>query len=175
MMGPLHIDFFNQDHFLLNNVELRIKLIRNRDAFTLMSTAGNEKIKLMDATLYVRKVIVSPSVLLAHAQALEKAPAKYAVNRVDIKTVTIGQRLRDKNIDNLFMNQLPQRVVIGFVDNRGFNGDYLRNGLQPGGGNGLSCAWSHARYQSRATRREMIFHIIERKPFESTTKTLVLL
>lgn len=129
MMGPLHVDFFNQDHFLLNNVELRIKLIRNRDAFSLMSTAGTEKIKLLDATLYVRKVVISPTVLLAHAQALEKSPAKYAVNRVDIKTVTIGQGLRDKNIDNLFLNQLPQRIVIGFVDNRSFNGDYQRNGF----------------------------------------------
>ena len=106
MQGPIHCDFFNQDHFLLNNVELRIKLTRNRDAFTLMSTAGTEKIKLLDATLYVRKVVVSPSVLLGHAQALEKAPAKYPVNRVDIKAVTITQGLRDKNLDNLFMNQL---------------------------------------------------------------------
>lgn len=128
MMGPLHIDFFNQDHFLINNVELRIKLIRNRDAFTLMSTTGQEKIKLLDATLYVRKVGISPSVMLAHAHALEKAPAKYPVNRVDIKTVTITQGLRDKNLDNLFMNQLPQRIVIGFVDNRAFNGDYKLNG-----------------------------------------------
>ncbi|XP_034238079.1 uncharacterized protein F54H12.2-like [Thrips palmi] len=129
LMGPLHIDFFNQDHFLLNNVEMRIKLIRNRDAFTLMSTAGTERIKLLDATLYIRKVAISPSVMLGHAQALEKSPAKYPVNRVDIKTVTITQGLRDKNLDNLFMNQLPQRIIIGFVDNRAFNGDYARNGF----------------------------------------------
>jgi hypothetical protein len=127
MMGPLHVDFFNQDHFLLNNVEMRIKLTRNKDAFTLMSTAGTERIRLLDATLYIRKVTVSPSVLLAHAHALEKSPAKYPVNRVDIKTVTITQGLRDKSLDNLFMNQLPQRVVIAMVDNRAFNGDATRN------------------------------------------------
>lgn len=127
MMGPLHLDISNQDHFLLNNVDMRIQLTRNRDAFTLMSPNGTERLCLVDATLYVRKITVSPTVLLAHAQALEKAPAKYPVNRVDIKTVTITAGLRDKCIDNLFMNQLPQRVVIGFVDNRAFNGDYARN------------------------------------------------
>ena len=26
MLGPLHVDFSSEDHFLLNNVELRIKL-----------------------------------------------------------------------------------------------------------------------------------------------------
>jgi hypothetical protein len=67
--------------------------------------------------------------MLAHAQALEKAPAKYPLNRVDIKTVTITQGLRDKSIDNLYLNQMPQRIIIGFVDNRAFNGDFTLNGF----------------------------------------------
>jgi len=50
------------------------------------------------------------------------------VNRVDIKAVTITQGLRDKNLDNLFMNQMPQRIVISFIDNRAFNGEYKMNG-----------------------------------------------
>ncbi|KAK3925216.1 hypothetical protein KUF71_002602 [Frankliniella fusca] len=122
MMGPLHLDLCNVDKLLLNNCSLRIKLTRNRDSFALMSTKASEKIKLLDVKLFVRRVTISPSVLLAHAQALEKSPAKYPVNRIDIKTVTITQGLRDKTIDNLFLN-----IIIGFVDNRAFNGDYTRN------------------------------------------------
>ncbi|KAK3932327.1 hypothetical protein KUF71_012400 [Frankliniella fusca] len=105
MMGPLHLDICNTDRLLLNNCTLRLKLTRSRDAFALMSTKGTEKIKLLDVKLFIRRVTISPSVLLAHAQALEKSAAKYPVNRVDIKT----------------------RVIIGFVDNRAFNGDYARN------------------------------------------------
>ncbi|KAK3911548.1 hypothetical protein KUF71_004456 [Frankliniella fusca] len=127
MMGPLHLDICNTDRLLLNNCTLRVKLTRSRDAFALMSTKGTEKIKLLDVKLYVRRVNISPSVLLAHAQALEKSPAKYPVNRVDIKTGTIAQGMHSKTIDNLFMNQLPQRVIIGFVDNHAYNGDYARN------------------------------------------------
>ncbi|XP_026290579.1 uncharacterized protein F54H12.2-like [Frankliniella occidentalis] len=126
-LGPLHIDISNSNRLLLNNCTLRIKLTRNRDAFTIMSTKGTEKIKLLEVKLIVRKVTISPSVLLGHAQALEKAPAKYPLNRVDIKTVTITQGLRDKTIDNLFMNQLPQRIIICLVDNKAFNGDYKLN------------------------------------------------
>ncbi|KAK3917943.1 Pre-mRNA-processing ATP-dependent RNA helicase prp5 [Frankliniella fusca] len=55
VMGPIHSDFFNQDRFLLNNVELRIKLTRQRDPFVLMSTFQNEKLLILDATLLVRK------------------------------------------------------------------------------------------------------------------------
>lgn len=126
-LGPLHIDFLNQDHFLINNVEMRFQLTRNRDAFCLMSTKGTEKIKILDLTLLVRRIIVSPSVLLAHAKALETAPCKYTINRVDFKSITISQGLRDKNIDNLYLNQLPQRLIIGMVDNRAYNGDYKLN------------------------------------------------
>ncbi|KAK3932649.1 hypothetical protein KUF71_013723 [Frankliniella fusca] len=127
MMGPLHLDICNTDRLLLNNCTLRLKLTRSRDAFALMSTKGTEKIKLLDVKLFIRRVTISPSVLLAHAQALEKSAAKYPVNRVDIKTVTIAQGMHSKTIDNLFLNQLPQRVIIGFVDNRAFNEDYARN------------------------------------------------
>ncbi|KAK3922805.1 hypothetical protein KUF71_012072 [Frankliniella fusca] len=125
MMGPLHLDICKTDRLLLNNCTLRLKLTRSRDAFGLMK--GTEKNKLLDVKLFIRRVTISPSVLLAHAQALEKSPAKCHVNRVDIKTVTIAQGMHSKTIDNLFLNQLPQRVIIGFVDNRAFNGDYARN------------------------------------------------
>ncbi|KAK3921466.1 hypothetical protein KUF71_001246 [Frankliniella fusca] len=127
MMGPLHLDICNTDRLLLINCTLRLKRTRSRDAFALMSTIGTEKIELLDVKLFIRRVTISPSVLLAHAQALEKSAAKYPVNRVDIKTVTIAQGMHSKTIDSLFLNQLPQRVIIGFVDNRAFNGDSARN------------------------------------------------
>lgn len=130
VMAPLHADFFNQDKFLLNNVELRVKLTRNRDAFVLMSSTADkfhEKLVILDATLLVRKVRLSPSVLLAHAAALEKAPAKYPFTRTDVKTYTIPSGLHDKSIPNLHMGQVPKRIVIGFVSNEAFNGSYKLN------------------------------------------------
>ncbi|KAK3911227.1 hypothetical protein KUF71_013741 [Frankliniella fusca] len=127
VMGPIHSDFFNQDRFLLNNVELRIKLTRQRDPFVLMSTFQNEKLMILDATLLVRKVRISPTVLLGHAAALEKAPAKYPLTRVDLKTITIPAGLQDKTISNLHLGQIPKRIIIGFVTNQAFNGHYQNN------------------------------------------------
>lgn len=127
MLGPIHADFFNQDRFLLNNIELRIKLNRNKDSYVLMSSAGTERVVLLDATLLVRKVRLSPTVLLAHAAALEKAPARYPVTRVDVKTVTISTGLRDKSVPTLHLGQIPKRIVIGFVTNESLNGSYKHN------------------------------------------------
>lgn len=127
MIGPIHADLFNQPRFLLNNVELRIKLTRNRDAFMIMSPTRSERFVILDATLYVRKVKLSPSVLLAHASALESAPARYPITRVDVKTETITQGVQSKSIPNLHIGQVPKRIVIGFVTNTAFNGSYTEN------------------------------------------------
>lgn len=128
LMGPLHCDFLtNQAKFLLPNTDLTIKLTRSSDAFALMSTAQNEKLIIHDATLFFRKVELSPSLNLAHAQALEHAPARYPLTRTNVKTITIPAGLRDKTIPNLHMGQIPKRLVIGFVSNVAFNGSYQQN------------------------------------------------
>ncbi|XP_052128232.1 uncharacterized protein F54H12.2-like [Frankliniella occidentalis] len=106
---------------------MRIKLTRSRDAFVLTSTKKKERFIITDIKLLIRRVRVSPSVLLAHAAALEKAPAKYPITRVDLKTFTISAGLHDKTIPNLHLGQLPKRLIIGFVSNQAFNGSYERN------------------------------------------------
>ncbi|KAG8226749.1 hypothetical protein J437_LFUL004400 [Ladona fulva] len=121
MIGCIHSDIFNQDKFLLNGVELRIKMIRSRDSFCLMSDTPYAKVKIMDATLLVRRVCINPSVLIAHSKTLEKSPAKYPLTRVEVKVLTISSGVQCKVIDNIFIGQLPKRCIIGFVTNSAFN------------------------------------------------------
>jgi hypothetical protein len=45
-----------QDKYLLNHVDLKIKLRRSWDAFALVADAANYKIKIKEMALYVRKV-----------------------------------------------------------------------------------------------------------------------
>ena len=45
-------------------------------------------LKIMEATLIVRRVKINPRILIAHANALAKATAKYPVTRVEVKTFT---------------------------------------------------------------------------------------
>lgn len=129
MMGHLHCDLFNQEKFLLNGVEMRLKLVRTRSGFNLMASRDydNATVKIVDAALLVRKVKINPTVLIAHSRALEKTTAKYPLTRVDIKTVTISRDVQSKTMDNIFLGQLPKRVIVGFVSNAAFNGDMKKN------------------------------------------------
>ena len=126
MMGRIHADIFFQDRYLVNEVQLKIKLIRSRNAFCLMS-ANEFKVKIDSAIMFVRKVKLSPSVFLAHAKALENSTAKYPIRRVVCKTVTVPNGFRDVSHEKLFSGQLPTRLVIGLIGNAAFNGALDRN------------------------------------------------
>ena len=77
MIGRIHSDIFFQDRYMLNEVNVKVRLVRNQDSFCLMSGEANPsyKVKLISAVLLVRKMQLSPSVFLAHAKALESGLA----------------------------------------------------------------------------------------------------
>lgn len=129
LLGCIHSDLFFQDKYLPSDVGLRIRLVRSKDAFSLMSDVPADafKVKILDCKLFVRKVKLSPSVFLAHAKALENSNAKYPVRRVICKTFTVPRGNLDFTQENLFSGQLPTRLVIGCVDNDAFNGTYTKN------------------------------------------------
>jgi len=128
LMGHLHCDVFNQERFLINGVEMRLRMVRSRDTFCLMDqTERNFEIHILDATLLVRRSKISPGVLLAHAKALAKTTAKYPLTRVEVKSISIHSGIYGETLDNVILGQIPKRLIIGFVDNRAFNGSRTLN------------------------------------------------
>ena len=128
LVGPVHGDIFFQDRFLLNGVNLKLKFHRSKNSFCLMSALPNttHRVKILEASLYVRKVVVSPTVALAHAKTLQSATAKYPLRRVEVKTFSIPQGNQSFTRENLFLGQIPRRVVIGMVDNTAFKATTIK-------------------------------------------------
>lgn len=129
LMGHLHCDVFNQEKFLLNGVEMKVALVRSKDAFCLMdySASKNYKIQIQEVTLFIRRVKLSPTILLAHTKALSKTTAKYPLTRVEVKSFILSSGIHSNTIDNVVLGSLPKRVILGFVDNRAFTGSRGHN------------------------------------------------
>ncbi|GFS29128.1 uncharacterized protein F54H12.2 [Trichonephila inaurata madagascariensis] len=132
MIGPLHCDTFQQNHrLLLNLVDVKIKMTRTKPDFCLMSTKTGEpyKVVLQYASLFIRKVKVSPCVSLGHAKALEKSTAKYPIDRVLCKTYSIpkGSVCWSFIQDYVFLGVMPKRVVVGCIDKAAINGQLNLN------------------------------------------------
>ena len=129
MMGRLHVDLFLQDRFLLNGVSVKIRLVRSKDTFSLMADGVNPdfKVQIVDAILFARKAVLSPTVQMAHIKALENGTAKYPLRPVDCKVYTIPQGAMSHTYENLFLGTLPKRLIVWCVDNNAYNGDYSKN------------------------------------------------
>jgi len=83
-----------QDRYMINEVGVKIKLTRNRDDFCLMGAMFG-KVQIVQASMFVRKVKLMPSVFLAHAKTLERSPAKFPIRRLVCKSFKIPQNYLD--------------------------------------------------------------------------------
>ena len=115
-----------QERFLVNGVDMKLKLTTSKPEFVLMGDSADYQIKLEQVHLYVRKVSLNPAVLLAHAKALDKTPAKYPVQRVEI-TYAVTEEGLTANRQNVFMGQIPKIIIVGMVRSDSVNGEVKRN------------------------------------------------
>lgn len=130
MLGRLHHDLVNQPRLILNNTELKFRLVPTKPEFNLyLNAAGIQAgltpiVEFMDACLYVHKVTPAPSILLAHARTLANSSAKYPYKKTELKTHTLVSGMGSAVIDNIFNGSVPSRVTIGLTQHNAFNGDY---------------------------------------------------
>ena len=129
MMGRLLVDLFLQDRFLLNVVSVKIRLVRSKDAFSLMAGGQNPdyKVQIVDAVLFARKAVLSPTVQMAHIKALEKGTAKYPIRPVDCKVYSIPQGAMSHTHKNLFLGTLSKRLILWCIDNDAYNSEFSKN------------------------------------------------
>ena len=128
MMGRLHTDIMSQGRYMLNGVDIKIRLTSSKNEFCLLSHGvQNPRAVITHASLFVRKSKLNPAITLAHAKALEKSAAKYPVKRVLVKNFSIPTGNLGAVQDNLFLSQTPKRIVLALVDSASLNGDYTRN------------------------------------------------
>ncbi|XP_069599715.1 uncharacterized protein F54H12.2-like [Ranitomeya imitator] len=129
LIGPIFCDIFNQLKLILNGLDLKIKLSRNKDAFCLMTAEHEQlKVQIVKAALYVKRVQVSPAVRIGHSQALLSSSAKYALDRACLKVYSIPVGMRNSNHENLFLGQIPKTVILCFVD-EAFSRSHQKNPL----------------------------------------------
>jgi hypothetical protein len=122
---PLHLDLSNQGKLILNNLPMKIRLLRNQDSFVLKKEEAdtqNYTIKISRMSLWVRTIRPTADVLVHHAQTLAENNVQYNIDRVWMKSDTITSGQSDHIIHNLFLGDLPNRIIVGFVDSLAYNG-----------------------------------------------------
>jgi hypothetical protein len=113
---------------MLSNVDINVVLSRSRPEFYLKGTdATNFKIYVEEAYLKIRRVTIAPSVMLAHAMALEKTTAKYPIKRVIVRPFVIPYQSTKFSIIGIHQGLMPTRVVVGFQKTKYFDGRFVES------------------------------------------------
>ena len=129
MMGRLQVDMFLQNKFLINGVDVKIRLVRSKAAFAHMAGGPNPdyRITIVNAALFAKKTTLNPTVQMAHIKALERSTVKYPLRSVDCKVYSIPAGARSHTHENLFLRTLPKRLVLCCIDNDAYNSAYDKN------------------------------------------------
>ena len=135
LSGRLHSDFFHQAKALPQNCNVKIKLTPSKDSFMLISGADvtaqapqvQYRFQVVDARLFVRSIQVSPAAVLAHEQVMSKANMRFPIRRVTMKTLAIPQNQTSILHDNIYLGQLPRRILLGMVADTAMSGQYQQN------------------------------------------------
>jgi hypothetical protein len=148
MIDKLRIDLGNQHRYILNNTTIVISLTKNIDPFCLLHKdyAGqvadaitnkkyipallNPKTRFLDASLFVRKQVLYPSIVLSHQKLLEAGhSALYPFKMSDVKSFSIPISNQIFVEENMFLGSVPSRIVVALLPSSSFVGQYSENPL----------------------------------------------
>ena len=129
MCGPICADTFNMSRYLLNEVDVRLKLFQSKHDFCLMSSVAGKKYKVIITEVMLKAAMVGihPDILKSHARALKDTPAIYPFNRTDVKTFAVPKGQYNVNLDDTFQGKIPNRLVLGMVSADAYTGDLTKN------------------------------------------------
>lgn len=131
-VGRLHWDFESISRYLLSGIDLDITMQLSKPSFFVYDahSVANKMptFKIHSASLICKRLTIAPEILAAHSLMLEKnIRAKYSYCSGNIKTFALSSGARSFNVESIFNGQLPNVLVVAFVESASFLGEYGKN------------------------------------------------
>lgn len=123
----LHCDFFHIEKYLLPNLALTVKLIRNSDSYSLMGSALVAKINIKKLRLQIHKIKIDPEFDKGIEGNLIKEPALLPLTQSKIKSFLLQTGTSSTTVQSVLHGTLPQSLVVCFLSAKSFNGDISSN------------------------------------------------
>jgi hypothetical protein len=129
LYGKLAVDFFNCEKLLIPNTLMRIKLLKNSNAFILRYPAPDNPedadqytVQFLKASLFSRHMVVAENVYASIERALLKSPAKYTFTESEAKTFIVPAGQSSFVKENIFNNKPIRSIAIAMNTNESFIG-----------------------------------------------------
>lgn len=127
--GPIHLDIFQQKRLIINGVSLSLKCNQSKNAFRLMSSndGASYKVQILDAGFKLCLQKPNAGVLMAHSKLIGDAAAIYPYVNSNLKTASLSKGEYSHTQNNLFLGEIPSKLIVGLVSSAAYEGDYKRS------------------------------------------------
>ena len=127
MYGKLGIDCFSTSELLYPNTKIRLRLIRGRPNFYMISDNPNVSLGFVDCSLYTRRIALKDDYHKKRMDMLAYVPVEYIYLETLAKTFIIPARQNQFIQENIFNNAPIRRVAIAMNTNSAFTGSFTKN------------------------------------------------
>ena len=129
LYGKLCIDFFSTSELLYPNMKIRLRLIRARPNFYMISDNPNVRLGIVGCSFYTRRIALKGDYHKKRMDMLAYAPVEYNYLETLAKTFIIPARQNQFIQENIFNNAPTRRIAIAMNTNSAFTGSFTENPL----------------------------------------------
>ena len=127
LYGKLGADYFSTSELLYPNMKTRLRLIRARPIFYMISGNPNVSLGINVCSLYTRRIALKDDYHKKRMDMLAYIPVEFNYLETLAKTFIIPARQNQFIQENIFNNAPVRRVAIAMNTNSAFTGSYTEN------------------------------------------------
>ena len=121
------VDFFSTSELLYPNMKIRLRLIRARPIFYMISDSPNISLGIVDCSLYTRRFALKDDYHKKRMAMLAYTSVEFNYLETLSKTFVIPARQDEFIQENICNNAPPRWIVIAMNPNSAFTGSYTEN------------------------------------------------
>ena len=127
LYGKMGVDFFSTSELLYPNMKIRLRLIRARPNFYMISDNPNVSLGIVDCSLYTRRIALKDDYHKKRMDMLAYTPVEFNFLGTLAKTFIIPARQNQFIQENTFNNTPVHRITIAMNTNSAFTGSFTEN------------------------------------------------
>ena len=127
LYGKLGVDVFSTSELLYPNMKFRLRLIRARHKFYMISDNLNVSLGNVDCSLYTHRIALKDDYHKKRMDMLAYTPVEFNYLETLAKTFIIPARQNQFIQENILINAPGRRIAIAMNTNSAFTGSYNEN------------------------------------------------
>ena len=127
LYGKLAVDFFSTSELLYPNTKIRLRLIRARPNFYMISDNPNVSLGIVDCSLYTCRIALKDDYHKKQTDMLAYTPVEFNYLKTLAKSFIIPARQNQFFQENIFNNAPVRQIAIAMKTNSAFTGSYTEN------------------------------------------------